>query len=99
MSISKSVLRCEIIACCCMLLAARPDPETVHFQIDIPFESCFRSLVAERYKGLLLEQVLPDVGDVLTIVGAVVTASRTDVRAMSLRTKRDHALVHLQQSG
>jgi len=82
-----------------MLLVACPCPEPLHFQIDIPFESGFDNLVAERDEGLLLEQVLPDVGNVLAIVGAVVTSSWTDVRAMSLGTERDHALVHLQQSG
>ena len=52
-------------------------------------------LVPEGNEGLLLEQILPDVGDVLTIVGAVVTSSGPDVRAVSFRTERHHSLVYL----
>lgn len=61
------------------------------------FEQCCRNLEAVRNERLLLEQRLPNIVDVVAIIGAVVTSSWSNVRAVSLRTKRDHTLVDLQQ--
>ena len=51
-------------------------------------------LVAVRDERRLGVEILADIVDVGAVVGAVVAASRSDVTAMSLRTKRHHVLVN-----
>ena len=50
-------------------------------------------LIAVRDEGRLGVDVLTDVIDVGAVVGAVVAAGRSNVRAMSLRTQGYHVLM------
>ena len=90
-SLSKAVI---LVSSCHILPLVFPASDACK-SISLHARNLLITLVAITNEGLLLEQVLPNISDISAIVGAVMATSGPNVRAVSLRTQRNHTLVDL----